>query len=241
MASEAKGLMYIPVWVDDGVIKVLINDAGRMPVEEMSPVTSVDANIFFCEVTLPVSEQTPLTNIQARLYTHYGGTWTPVPVEADGSLHIHLNSQEADLGIAQATPALLQPGINSHIGGAWKKQPMIWGYSDRLYEDLSESAPDTGTWTKLSTVVPPGEIHKLEFMYVINDSRQGSSITFSAMSGGIVNYFVFETTVARYFPNVFVGSVTLAAGDYLRITMGGVNAGDTMKACIWGNKMDIDL
>ena len=124
-------------------------------------------------------------------------------------------------------------------GTRWRKLPMLWGYTDRVFQNLSEAAPDTGTWTKYSTAVPAGEIHKLEFCYVVNDSRVGSSVTFALQSGGVTNYFVYTTTVARYFPNTFVGSITLKEGDQLRITMGGVTAGDAMKAAFWGTKMAV--
>lgn len=142
-------------------------------------------------------------------------------------------------GVTNPSEASFKDGAWGHDGTVWRKLAMLWGYSDRWFQNLSESAPSTGTWTKLSTPVPAGEVYKLEFVYVLNDSRSGDAVTFSTASGGVVNYFVLDTTVAQYFPNVFVGGVTLKEGDQIRITMSGVVAGDVMKACVWGYKMKV--
>lgn len=43
MASEPKGNILIPVWVDAGVVKALVSDAGTIPTTESTPLTSIDA------------------------------------------------------------------------------------------------------------------------------------------------------------------------------------------------------
>lgn len=45
MVSEAKGVMYVPVWVDDGVIKALVLDSGYLPVIEQTPITSIESQM----------------------------------------------------------------------------------------------------------------------------------------------------------------------------------------------------
>lgn len=149
---------------------------------------------------------------------------------------------DVDTAIPATAKATVASALaHGYDGTLWRKQPTIWGYTDRWYQDLSESAPSTGTWTKLSTAVPSDEVYKLEFIYVINDSRSGTAITFSAVVAGVTNYFVYDTTVARFYPNTFIGSITLKNGDQIRLTMDGVVQGDTMKACVWGSKMSIEM
>jgi len=46
MASEAKGIIYVPVWVDDGVVKALVLDSGALPVTESDPLTAIQAQAY---------------------------------------------------------------------------------------------------------------------------------------------------------------------------------------------------
>lgn len=75
MASEPKGYIRVPVWVDGGVVKPLVNDDGRIPVLlDLSSIT-LDVNLKSSDITLGVTESTPLTSIQARLYGWDGTDW----------------------------------------------------------------------------------------------------------------------------------------------------------------------
>lgn len=46
MVSEPKGLLYVPVWCDGGIIKALVNDDGSLPTVEQSPLTSIQAQQY---------------------------------------------------------------------------------------------------------------------------------------------------------------------------------------------------
>lgn len=58
MASETKGNLLVPVWVDAGVVKALVDDSG----------------------TIPTTEQTPLTSLQAQAYGYVGTAWQKQPI-----------------------------------------------------------------------------------------------------------------------------------------------------------------
>jgi hypothetical protein len=75
MASEAKGLLWVPIWVDDGVVKALVLDTGALPVTETDPITEVTATLAATTITLKVAEQTPLTSIQAQAYGYIDSSW----------------------------------------------------------------------------------------------------------------------------------------------------------------------
>ena len=64
MTSEAKGLIYVPVWCDSGEIKALVNDDGKLPVVIPAYPTEINVGNF------------PVT-IQGRQYTYRNGTWSP--------------------------------------------------------------------------------------------------------------------------------------------------------------------
>jgi len=75
MASEPEGRIIVPVWVDAGVVKALINDSGRLPVSLDGTNVTQDINLASSDITLPVSEQTPLTTIQSQRYGWVASAW----------------------------------------------------------------------------------------------------------------------------------------------------------------------
>jgi len=75
MASEAQGLIYVPVWVDAGVIKALVDDNGRIPVQLGASGITLDVNLESSDITLNTEEQSPLTSIQAQGYGYDGSAW----------------------------------------------------------------------------------------------------------------------------------------------------------------------
>lgn len=75
MASQAKGYLLVPVWCDDGVIKALVNDDGRLPVSIDGGVAKIDVNLKTSSITLPTQEASPLTSIIAQLETYIGAAY----------------------------------------------------------------------------------------------------------------------------------------------------------------------
>lgn len=241
MVSQAKGLMYIPVWVDDGVVKPLVLDTGALPVTESAPLTELDVTLKASDITLPVSEQTPLTFIQARLLTYYGATWQAPAIEADGSLHVHLNSQEADLGIAQATPALLQPGVNTYVANAWQKQPMMFGFTDTYSETDDNNYTATGFITRSLTAVPAGYVYMVTAITAIFTTGTCPAIyTYLTMGAGDI-MVKSDIAAAVGVPMSISGQFPLKAGQYVKV---GFNI--TAQPChvyvyVSGYKMKIDM
>jgi len=80
MASQAKGYLILPVWCDDGVIKPLVNDDGRIPVSIGESSITIDVNLESSDITLLTEEQSPLTYIQARQYGWHGSSWKPAGI-----------------------------------------------------------------------------------------------------------------------------------------------------------------
>lgn len=241
MVSQPKGLMYVPVWIDDGVVKALVLDSGALPVTETTPLTALDITLKASDITLPVAEQTPLTYIQARLLTYYGASWQAAAIEADGSLHVHLKSQEADVGIAQATPALLQPGINSYVGGGWQKQPLIWGYSDRILEQVNVNPAPAGQNNVYIGGVPAGEVWVIESMALIDFTSACTAVRFGAYDGSSWMWFdeVLNPGAAVY--SFWTGSFRVKQGDSVGGVFMGVTLNDNILLNISGYKMDVDL
>lgn len=80
MVSEPKGQLFVPVWIDAGIVKALISDAGTLPVTESAPLTELDVTLKASDITLPTSEQSPLTSIQSQGYGYIGSAWQKQPL-----------------------------------------------------------------------------------------------------------------------------------------------------------------
>lgn len=115
----------------------------------------------------------------------------------------------------------------------------IWGYNDRWFENLGETVSSPGIWYKSSTAVPAGEIHVLEFCWLVNNTTAGGKVRFSTVVDSVENRFYYNQTVFQTVPDIYNGKVTLREGDVVRMAMMQVNIDDQIEACVWGYKMKV--
>lgn len=80
MTSKAEGYLRLPVWSDGGVIKPLVDDNGRIPVQLEGIDVTMDVNLESSDITLNVSEQSPLASIQAQGYGYIDSAWEKLPM-----------------------------------------------------------------------------------------------------------------------------------------------------------------
>lgn len=80
MASDANGRLVVPAWSDDGIVKALVNDDGRIEVTIGEATATLDVNLKSSDITLDVEEQSPLTSIQAQLYAWINSAWHKQPI-----------------------------------------------------------------------------------------------------------------------------------------------------------------
>jgi len=80
MVSQAKGMLVVPVWCDDGEIKPIINDDGRILCVLDSSKITLSVNLETSDITLPVAEQSPLSSIQAQSYGWDTSAWHKNPI-----------------------------------------------------------------------------------------------------------------------------------------------------------------
>lgn len=241
MGSEPKGLMYIPVWVDAGVVKALVTDDGRIPVQLGGSDISLDVNLQASDITLPVSEQSPLTTIQARVYTFYNGSWQNAPTETDGSLHVHLESYEGTLLIQQYMPSLLQPGMNAYDGAAWHKQPLIWGFTDRWGERATGVSTGGAATNALTIAVPAGYVYKLEGWTIEHNDTGAKTVYLSCVSSSVTVQMYSSQSFAQNTQVYGVNQFTLIEDDQIQFTVWGLVSGKTAYLDVWGSIMKVDM
>lgn len=80
MVSEPEGRIVVPVWVDDDVVKALINDSGYMPVNVQNWLATQDVRITGCTITVPVSTSESTSTQRAYSYRWVNSAWHKNPM-----------------------------------------------------------------------------------------------------------------------------------------------------------------
>jgi hypothetical protein len=156
------------------------------------------------------------------------------PLLVDSSGRIILAASSLEIGLVQAR-------AYGRIGGAWQKQPLLFGYSATVLETWSDDNLASGSNTVDSPVVPAGEIWvitNLSMRYV------GTPPTYIEMRlrSGTSDYPLFRQlapTTAQTHDRQ--GWWVMAPGDLLRVGISGATAGDDLYASATGFRVDIDL
>lgn len=219
MGSEAKGIMYVPVWIDGGVVKALVLDDG----------------------SLPITEQSPLTTIQARLYGDLNDVWEKVHVLSDGSLRVFIGGAADDTEVIQNNPSDLRVGEHGYTGSAWKKQGMVWSYNDRYMEGLYNNNCAVGINDLIGSTVPSGEIWRVTGVSLLSSSGSCAEARVNA-------YMPPQSIpVSNVFPPVslqvyaWVTDVVLKEGDNMQTRFYTMTLNDSIYTWYYGYKMKIDM
>jgi len=184
-----------------------------------------------------------------------GTTYRLVDVEGCRQLCIPLSLWPALTGIISDNEFQFQPDcwaamkegvINMPVcgsygwdGSAWRKLPLVWGYYDRWAENLGGTQSNAGTYTKLTTAVPPGYVYTLQFLTVRDVSSAPSVITIELSDGASVYTLKRDASPARYEPVNWIGEIALKEGDSVRVRLTGCGDGDTIEAVAWGHTMKV--
>jgi hypothetical protein len=218
MTSEVNGQIRVLVWVEDGDVKALVDDSGRVPVtigevtvtqdvnitaSDIDVPVSIDAatinvpiDIQAASVTVPTQEQSPLTNIQARLYG-----W--------------------DLS-------------------NWRKLPMLWGYSSVVLQSVSAVATGAGTFVANAPVAAAGYVNVYTGYGIAHNTGVNRDM-FVRVTSGASNYIAeVQASVAS---GRWVGKqvhIIVQPGDNLSLATTAVAPGDTIWLQAVGYRMKID-
>jgi len=164
-----------------------------------------------------------------------------VHVNAAGQLQVYIAGHYGTLLVQQNMPSLLQPGINTYDGAAWRKQPTIWGYYDRLAEFDTHTKVGAGDALRTLFTVPDG------YVYIVNAamSKNIDKITVQnyLLYDGSDYYSIFSSTPTavnqwQLNPNLFYA---LKKDDRLTFQFVACDAGDHLEFGAWGYKMKIDM
>jgi len=75
VTSKPEGKIFVPVWSDDGQVKAVVNDDGRIPVQVEGVDVTIDVNIESQDAALDVTETSPLTVLDTHVHGYDGANW----------------------------------------------------------------------------------------------------------------------------------------------------------------------
>lgn len=116
---------------------------------------------------------------------------------------------------------------------------LIFGYSDRYDEDLSQVAAGA-TVICIGSTVPPGEAWVIQAIWGTDGNRAATGVYLEIMSPGTIGILKHEVPAAAGRFVTWSGQAVLKETDKVRIVVTGCVAGDTISAGTWGYKMKLD-
>ena len=154
-------------------------------------------------------------------------------------LRTYFIGQAADVEVKQQEPADLTPGIHGWDGSDWKKLPMVWGYSDRYHEQVSELNAVVND-TLDTTPVPAGYIHVVTSLSAFNATNAFSRLQVITLTGTSTGpHSIDQTNPTAGTAYNWSGSLVLKEDDYIRAHFDGNTANDDLYLRVWGYKMKI--
>jgi len=142
-------------------------------------------------------------------------------------------------GPTQPTEQYFDKGLWGYDGVRWRKLPLLWGYSDRWFENLDYTADATYILRK-SAAVPAGYVYVLEAAALLLLQRATTSASIEVLPAGAPGCPVQNAAALAANTWLFwVGRATLKAGDQVQLYLNNCQAGDTFSGRIWGYKMAV--
>ncbi|MDP2324162.1 MAG: hypothetical protein Q8N51_09045, partial [Gammaproteobacteria bacterium] len=147
---------------------------------------------------------------------------------AGGLLKIQIGGQDADVTVKQTTPANLTSGLHGWDGAAWRKLPLLFGYSDTLALEASNLALAAGTNTLDASACPAGYIWVVTSILIMYVGTVPAGIFTDLISGAntLALYRQFSPVSGAGYDRQ--GFWVLKAGDYLRCVVTGATLNDDL-------------
>lgn len=116
---------------------------------------------------------------------------------------------------------------------------VIFGYNDRVTEDLGGTKSGDGQYAKLSTAVPEGYVHQIQAITIRNNTMARGGTGIWIYDGSDYYSVAYELSPSLSVPLVALGPFTLKEGDRVNVRMGSCLDGDNIEAGLWGYAMEV--
>lgn len=124
-------------------------------------------------------------------------------------------------------------------GSAWRKLPVLWGYSDRWSEAQVSLSGTAGIRTLNFTSVAAGEVWVVLAVDAYNLQTDPSAIQFQVSAGGITIRIKRVLTPGIATAIMWTGWLTLKQDDVFKARFEGCLSSDDLYANILGYKMKV--
>ena len=173
------------------------------------------------------------------IWGYVSTAWKKLVATAGGALHIYVAGQAADVEVKQATPADLTPGVCGWDGSAWRKLPLMFGYSEVYHEKVSDMNATVTSDALVGSAVPAEEIWVVTSVVAYDKTTNVTQISASVTDDVTWWPFaqLFPTAAEEYLQ--WSGMVVLEQGDRIYVGFNGTIAGDDIYLNIHGYKMKI--
>lgn len=124
-------------------------------------------------------------------------------------------------------------------GSAWRKLPMVWGYSDHYAQVIGDATMPAGSSNLMGSIVPAGEVWRVTGATLMVISESCTELRFLFMGGGsgILVASQLSPMSLQYYSFAF--DVTLKAGDYVYGRFENMTLNDGAVLYVWGYKMKV--
>lgn len=142
-------------------------------------------------------------------------------------------------GVANPAEEYFKDGIWGWDGTVWRKLPLVWGYSDLLYESYENlNAPAVFAFLTAASV-PAGEIWIITHILAYDTDNAITRINLVAHDGVTAHAIRAKQTIAVYEEVMFTGRLVLKKDWYIQAHYWGCTAGDDIYLHIHGYKMKV--
>lgn len=118
---------------------------------------------------------------------------------------------------------------------------VIFGYNERLWENLGATLSVTGTYQSATGAVPAGEVWNVQQVSIRNvTGNRGGTFCNLIIDSYSVPIAVLVTSVQSV-PLEYNGLLTLKEGDRVEVAQVGAQSGDVIQAHVWGYKMKVPV
>lgn len=143
------------------------------------------------------------------------------------------------MGPTIPTEEYFDKGQWGHDGTQWRKLNLVWGYYDRLVEQVTIADASAGNNLLYHTIVPAGYLWIVRGVNVRDTPT--AALCFCVIYDGATAYYIYEygTLVASTFRLFSPGEIVLKPGDRILSDFYGCALHDVLVSVLWGYKMKV--
>lgn len=143
------------------------------------------------------------------------------------------------MGITSPSEQHFDKGLWGWTGSVWAKLAMLFGYTSRWAERVTDQASGVETIDVTTTVVPAGYIYVLQACSAINVGSACASVLMRVLGGGAYCGILYQGTPIIAAPDCWSGEIVLAAGDSVTARFVTCADGDNCYLDVRGYKMAV--